>query len=181
MALTPWVAEEFTICQKKISLLSFFPCLSISSRYSFSICFTLALVQFLISALSLRYFYLSCNTLWNSLGEMPSSCIACEITLAVLSNLLWTSSIIALCFPCFTVWPLENFRVGTVKRKRTAPKGGSAPSAFAGIENPPAITAEVINPVSAIPMIVFNRFFFLPPAWGPQFHQEKMPQFLLIF
>ena len=38
--------------------------------------------------------------------------------------------------------------------------GRSAPVENAGIEAPPAITAEVIKPVSTIPIIVFNRFFF---------------------
>ena len=167
MALAPWVPEEFAICRKKISLPSFLPCSSISSRCSFSICFTLALVRFLISALSLRYFSLSCNTLWNSVGEMSPSYIASEMISAILSNLLWASSIMASYFPCFTVWPLENFRVATVKRERAtpsppkaAPTGRPAPLANAGIEAPPAITAEIIKPASTIPMIVFNLFFF---------------------
>ena len=82
-------------------------------------------------------------------------------------GLLWANSIMALYFPCFTVWLLENFRVATVKRERTipnlhkaAPTGRPAPLANAEIEAPPAITAEVIKPVSTIPMIAFNRFFF---------------------
>ena len=57
--------------------------------------------------------------------------------------------------------------MATVKRERTtpsppkaAPTGRSVPLANAEIEAPPAITAEVIKPVSTMPMIVFNRFFF---------------------
>ena len=106
----------------------------------------------------------------------------------MLSNLLLASSLMELCFPYFTFWLLENFRVATVKRERTTPSplkavptGRSAPLANAGIEAPAVITAEVIKPLSTIPMIVFNRFFFSPFACGPQFHQEKMPQFQLNF
>ena len=144
MALAPWVPEEFAIFRKKISLPSFLPCSSISSLCSFLICFTLVLVRFLIFTLSLRYFSLSCNTLWNSVRDMSLSYIACEMISAMLSNLLWASRIMASCFPCFTILPLENFRVANVKRKRTTPSppkaaltGRPAPLANTGIENPP--------------------------------------------
>ena len=116
---------------------------------------------------------------------MSPSCIVCEMVLATRSNLLWESSIMASYFPCFTIWRLENLRVTTVKRERTTPSlpkqvpmGRPTPLANAGIEAPPAITAEVIKPVSTIPMIVFNRFFFSPAACWPQFYPEKMLQFL---
>ena len=98
---------------------------------------------------------------------MSLSCIACEMISAMLFDLLWASSIMASCFPCFTVWLLENFRLATVKRKRTtpstpkeAPTGRPTPLANAGMEASPAITSEVIKPVSTISMIVFNRLFF---------------------
>ena len=52
MALSPWVPEVSVIFRKNSSLPSFLPCLSISSRCSFVIAFTLALVWFLISASS---------------------------------------------------------------------------------------------------------------------------------
>ena len=87
MALAPWVPEVFAILRKKSSLPSFLPCSSNSSRCSFVISFTLALAWFLISALSLRYFSISYSTLWNSVGEITLSCIACEMILAMLSNL----------------------------------------------------------------------------------------------
>ena len=55
----------------------------------------------------------------------------------------------------------------TVKRERTTPSppkeaatGRPVPLPNAGIEAPPAITAEAIKPVSTISMIVFNCFFF---------------------
>ena len=93
----------------------------------------------------------------------------------------------ASCFPCFTIWLLENFCVATVKRERTtpsppkaAPTGRPALLANAGIEAPPAITAEAIKPVSTISMIVFNCFFFFASRLRASFHQEKMPQFQLI-
>ena len=101
------------------------------------------------------------------MGDISPSCIACEMISAMLPNLLWASTIMALCFPCFAVWPLENFRVATVKREKTtpnppkaAPTGRPAPLANAGIEDPPAITAEVVKPISMISMIVFHRFSF---------------------
>ena len=54
-----------------------------------------------------------------------------------------------------------------VKRGRTtssppqaSPTGRAALLANAGIEAPPAITAEVVKPVSTMSMIVFNHFLF---------------------
>ena len=94
---------------KKSSLPFFLPCLSNSSRCSYVICLTLALIWFLISALSSWHFSTSCNTLWNSMDEMCPSCIACEMILAMLSNLLWASSLKASCFSCFTVRVLKDF------------------------------------------------------------------------
>ena len=176
------------IFHKNFSLSSFIPCSSNSSCCSFSICFTLALVRFLISALSLQYFSTSCNTLWNSVGEMSPSCIACEMISVMLPNLLSASRLMALCLPCFTVWSLEIFRVGIVKRERTtsnppkaAPTGRPTPLANAGIEVPSVIADDVIRPVSTIPMILLNRFFFfaLLPA-SLNFYQEKMPHFRTI-
>ena len=146
----------------------FFSLLKYFFLFPLSICFTLALVRFLISTLSLRYFSTSCNTLRNSVGDMSPSYIACEMISVMLSNLLWASSIMASCFPCFTVRLLENFRVGTVKRERTtpnppkaAPTGRPTQLANAGIEAPPEIAADVIKPVSMMRVTVFNRFFFL--------------------
>ena len=75
-----------------------------------------------------------------------------------------------------------------VKRERTtsgppqaSPTGRTGLLANAGIETPPAITAEVVKPVSTMPMIVFIVSFFSLSTCGPQFHQEKMPQFQVIF
>ena len=119
MAMTPWIPDVFTIFRKKSSLSSFLPCSSTYSQCSFVICLTLALAWFLISALSLRYFSTSCNTLWNSMGEISPSCIACEMILAVLSNLIWASSLMALCFSCFIEKVLQDFHVMTVARERS--------------------------------------------------------------
>ena len=109
--------------------------------------------------------------------------LACEMISAMLSNLFWASSIMASCFPYFTVWLLENFRVATVRKERTTPNppkavptGRPALVANAEIEAPPAITAEVIKPVSTIPMIVFNHFFFfasrLPASMSVNFFNQ---------
>ena len=74
----------------------------------------------------------------------------------------------ALRFSCFTVKVLEDFRVMTVARERSRlvplkaiPTGRPTPPANAAIEIPPVITADVIKPVSRIPVIVLNRFIFL--------------------
>ena len=62
---------------------------------------------------------------------------------------------------------LKDFYVTTVARERTklvlskaAPTGRPAPLANAAIEIPPVITVDVIRPVSMIPVIVLNCFFF---------------------
>ena len=99
---------------------------------------------------------------------MSPSCIACEMILVMLSNLLWASSLIASCFSCFTVKILEDFHVMAVARERSRlvplkaiPTGNPTPLANAEIEIPPVITVDVIRPVSTIPVIVLNRFIFL--------------------
>ena len=146
MALAPWVPEVFAIFRKKSSLPSFLPCSSISSRCSFVISFTLVLAWFLISALSLRYFSTSCSTLWNSVVEISPSCIACEMILAIHSNLLWGSSLIASCFSCFTVKILKDFHVVAVARERSKlvplkaiPTGNPTPLANAAMLIPSVI------------------------------------------
>ena len=60
---------------------------SFFSRCSFMVFFSLAMAWLLISALSLRYFYFPCNIIWNSVTEKSPPCIACEMILAMLSNL----------------------------------------------------------------------------------------------
>ena len=99
---------------------------------------------------------------------MSPSCIACEMILVMLSNLLWASSLIASCFSCFTVKILEDFHVMAVARERSRlvplkaiPTGSPAPLANAAIDIPPVIIVDVIRPVSKIPVIVLNRFIFL--------------------
>ena len=88
--------------------------------------------------------------------------------LAMLSNLVWSSSSIESCFSRFRVKVLKDFRVLTVERERSRlvqlkamPTGRPTPLANAAIEIPPVITVDVIRPVSTIPVIVLNRFIFL--------------------
>ena len=102
------------------------------------------------------------------MDEMSPSCIACEIILAMLSNLLWASSLMASCFSCFTVKVLKDFRVMTVARERSRlvplkamPTGRLTSLKNAAIEVRPVITVDVIRPVSTMPVIVLNRFIFL--------------------
>ena len=88
--------------------------------------------------------------------------------LAMLSNLLWASSLIESCFSCFTVKVLKDFRVMAVARERSSlvplmaiPTGRPTPLANAAIDVPPVITADAIKPVSMIPVIVLNSLIFL--------------------
>ena len=142
--------------------------LSNSSRCSLVICFTLALAWSLISALSLRYFSTSCSTSRNSMDEISPSCISCEMILTMLHNLLCASSLMALCFSCFTVKVLKHLRVMTVARERSRlsslkamPTGRPTPLANAATEIPPKITVDVIRPMSTMHVIVLNHFNFL--------------------
>ena len=73
-----------------------------------------------------------------------------------------------LCFPCFTVKVLKHIRVMIVARERSrlvppkaAPTGRPIPLANAAKEILPVITADVIRPLSTIPVIVLNPFIFL--------------------
>ena len=59
----------------------------------------------MVSNISLKFmisFYISCNSLWKSVDE---------IMLAMLSNLLWASSLISWCFSCFALNILKEFYV----------------------------------------------------------------------
>ena len=119
---------------------------------------------------------------------MYLSCTACKMILAMLSNLLWASSLMESCFSCFTVEVLKDFRVMTVVKERSRlvplkamPMGNPTPLTNAAIGIPPVITVDVIKPVSTIPVIVLNRFIFWQSVHKLQFHQEKMPQFQSIF
>ena len=98
---------------------------------------------------------------------MSPYCIACEMILAMLSNLLWASSLIELCFPCFAVRVLGIFHVMDVPRVearlvtlKTIPTGNPTPLANAEVEIFPVITADVIRILFAMPAIVLNFFFF---------------------
>ena len=102
------------------------------------------------------------------MDEIYPSCIACEMILAMLSDLLWASSLMALCFPCFREKVLKDFHVMIVVRERsrlvplkTMPTGRSILRANASIEIPPVITVDVIRPVSTMSVIVLYRFIFL--------------------
>ena len=106
-------------------------------------------------------------TLWNSVGETSSSCIACEMILAMLSNLLWARSLMESCFSFFTVKVLKDFHVMTIARERsklvplgTMPTGRPTSLASAAIEISPVITVDVIKPVFTMPVIVLHRFIF---------------------
>ena len=93
-----------------------------------------------------------------------------------------------LCFSCFKVKVLKDFHVMTVAKERSrlvplkaAPTGRPTPLENATIEIPSVIIVDVIRSSSTIPVIVLNRFIFWQSLHEPQFHQEKMLQFQLIF
>ena len=77
--------------------------------------------------------------------------------------------------------------MGIVKRERSAPNppkaaptGKSTPLANAGTEVPPVIADDIIRPVSAIPMILVNLYFFLACRLRASISSRKMPQFQTI-
>ena len=100
------------------------------------------------------------------MDEMSPSFIACEMISAILSNLLWASSLMASCFSCFMVKVLKDFCVMTVARDRLVqlrvmPIGRPTPLVNAAMKTPTVITVDVIRPVSTMPVIVLNCFLFL--------------------
>ena len=113
---------------------------------------------------------------------MSPSCIACEMTSAMLSKLLWVSSLIASCFSCFTVMILKDFCVVTVSIEKsrlvphnTIPTGKPSPLANAVIETTPVITVDVLRLVSTLLVDVLIRSSLLPAIHKLQFHQANMP------
>ena len=88
--------------------------------------------------------------------------------LAMLSNLLWASSLIASCFSYFTVKILKDFHAIAVATERSRlvplkviPACNPTPLANAAMLIPPVIAFNVIRSVSTMPVIVLNRFIFL--------------------
>ena len=74
----------------------------------------------------------------------------------------------ALCFSCFTVKVLEDFRVMTVAREKSRlvplkamPTGRPTPLTNPAIKIYPVITVDIIRPLFTMPVIVLNRFIFL--------------------
>ena len=99
---------------------------------------------------------------------MSPSCIACEMILDMLPKLPRGKSLMELCFSCFTVKVLKDFRVMAVARERSKlvplkamSMGNSTPLANAAINILPVNTIDVIKPLPAIPAIVLNRFILL--------------------
>ena len=102
-----WISTTFAIFYKKLPLAFH------SSLFKQFLLFfwDLPYLGFcLVSKISLNFviFSTSYNTLWNS---MSPSCIACDMISAMLSNLLWASSLITSCFSCFLVNILKDLRV----------------------------------------------------------------------
>ena len=151
------ISEVFPIFCKN-SFLSFLLLYSSNfSRCCFVICLTLVLAWFIISGLSLRYFSIPCNTLWNSIDEVSQSYIACGIILAMLFNLISASSLIASCYYCFMITILKDFCVTAVARKKTRlilsntiPTRSPTPIANKVMEIPPVITFHVIRLISTV-------------------------------
>ena len=105
--------------------------------------------------------------------------------LTMLSTLLWTSSLMASCFSSFTVKDSKDFCVMTVARERrrlvllkAMLTGRPKPLANAAIEIPPAITVDLIRPVSTMPVIVLNRFGFFGNPFSNMFVVLVVPKVL---
>ena len=93
-----------------------------------------------------------------------------------------------LCFSYFTVKVLKDFRVMAVARGESRlvppnaePMGRPTPLANTAIEIPPAITVDVISPVSTMPVIVLNHFIFLAIHSRTSISSRKIPRFQSIF
>ena len=114
--------------------------------------------------------------------------MAYEMISVMLSNLHWASSLMELCFACFSVKDLENFRVKIVGRKRaarippkTAPSCRPTPLASAAMEFPLMITDDAIRLVPTIPTILLNRFFFLACRLRSSISSSKYASISVIF
>lgn len=77
------------------------------------------------------------------------------MTLTMPSNLLWVSSLIALCFSCFKENILNDFLVITVRRERSSLVPVNVVSTDrhvqlvnAAIESPSVVTADAISPIN---------------------------------
>ena len=78
MALTPWLSEVVANFCQKPTLVSFLSYSSNSSRCSL-VCFTSALASFFLSALNLRYFSTSFDTISKSMDEIFPFCVALKL------------------------------------------------------------------------------------------------------
>ena len=69
----------------------------------------------------------------------------------------------------------------TLKQPKAAPTGRPTLLANAGIEVPPVIVDDVIRPMSSVPMILLNRFFFLACGLGSSISSSKYASISVIF
>ena len=163
-----------------LKYLRFFSCSSNPLCCSFVIYFVFVLAWFLISALSLRYFSTSCNTLWNSISEISLSYIACEIISAILSSLLWARSLLAY------VNVLKDFCVISVAREKirllpfnAIPTSRSTPPINEAIETHSVITLDVTSlgdPPLGI-LVVSNRFIFFVNLFWTSISSSNLASF----
>ena len=89
----------------------------------------------------------------------------------------------ASCFSSFTVKDSKDFCVMTVARERrrlillrAMLAGRPKPLANAAIEIPPAITVDLIRPVSTMPVIALNRFNFFGNPFSNMFVVLAVPK-----
>ena len=102
------------------------------------------------------------------MGEIFPSCIACEMLLAMLSNLPWASSIMESCFSLAAIEALRYFRaVGVIREKsrlvlpKAIPTGSPTPLASPAIDIPSVSTVDVIRLVSQYHNGSFHFFSLL--------------------
>ena len=101
------------------------------------------------------------------MGEISPSCIACEMILAMLSDLSYSSSLMESCFSRAALKALRYFCVAGVIREKSRltppkaiPTGSPTPLASATVDIPPVSTVDVIRLVSAM-LILMDRVIFL--------------------
>ena len=102
------------------------------------------------------------------MGETYPSCTACEIIMAMLSNLPWAGSLMKSCFSQTTIEDLRYFRVaGIITEKsrlalsKAIPSGSPTPLASAAMDVPPVSTVDVIRSVSAMLNIIMDCLILL--------------------
>ena len=119
---------------------------------------------------------------------MSPSCIACDMLSAMLSNLLWASSLITSCFSCFLVNILKDLRVVDVwtEKIRLVPLNAIPTDWPTSLANPAMETPSVILLMLLDLYLQCLWFYSIVPSFlanfcEVEFNQATLPQFHSIF